>query len=597
MKRQIDITRLTNAMLMSRRSLERFRANRREMVRQFVGRHWSEEGTRERVPVNLIARFIQVVSRNLVPQAPRLLLTTFTREAKPTLSALQTWANKEIERMHLADTLQRVVIDALFSVGICKVALATPADSAGASWNLGAGQPFAGRVDLDDFVYDVHATDFSHCSYIGHRYRAPREAAIAWLGKKAKDLQASKDRQYNEQGDERISMLGRGYQAGDSEEFEAMVDLWEVYLPRHRLVLTLPDDYLSGVSAWDQKELLRQPWVGPEDGPYHILGMMPVPGNAMPKAPVQDLLDLHEASNRSIRKVMRMVDRVKEVAAVAGAAMEDGSRIVDANDGEMIRVDRPDATRQIVFGGSALQPVVAGATLFQDLFNSQAGNLELLGGQGPQSKTATQDKILNENATAGLADMQQRTIGFVSQVGKGLTWYWWHDPFSVQKAPYRAGPAEVMREVYPAGHQDLSRMRRAGRFEDLGIKVDPYSLQFQTPEGRLAKLNQVVQNILIPLSPLLEKQGIMMDFNKYLKIVSEYMDLPELPEIATIREPPTQESPASQPEEPGMPGQTERSYTRHNVSEATQQGQNRNLIQNMLGAATGGNGQANGLGG
>ncbi len=48
------------------------------------------------------------------------------------------------------------------------------------------------------------------------------------------------------QRDERIGLLGRTTLAGETEEYEDFVDLWEVYLPRHKLVLTLVDDQLTG---------------------------------------------------------------------------------------------------------------------------------------------------------------------------------------------------------------------------------------------------------------------------------------------------------------------------------------------------------------
>src|SRR5260370_6344382 len=169
--KRVDIDRLCLAMIRSRLMLRRFREERREMVRQYVGNHWSEEGTSEKVTVNLIGLYVSVVGRNLIAKNPRVMLSTFDRQNKPAVSAMQTWCNSEIVRMKMQNTLKRVVLDGLFSLGICKVALATPADSASVAWNLVAGQPFAERVDLDDFVFDMHARDFSECSFIGNRDR------------------------------------------------------------------------------------------------------------------------------------------------------------------------------------------------------------------------------------------------------------------------------------------------------------------------------------------------------------------------------------------------------------------------------------------
>ncbi len=574
----------------SRLALQRFRENRRDMVRQYVGRHWSEEGTTQPVPVNLLALYTQIVGRALVAKDPRLMLSTFDRSLKADVSAMQAWANKEVERMYLADTLRRVVVDALFSVGVCKVGLATPGDAAVRGWGLGGGQPYAERVDLDDFVFDTNARSFDEVAYIGHRYRIPLDAAKSWLGKKAKSLQASDLREYNEQGDERIIQLGRGSQ-GDNEDFEDMVDLWEVYLPRHRLVLHLQDDYVSGAEPGrDATELLRQPWVGPYCGPYHVLGFGVVSGNAMPKAPIQDLLDLHLAANRAYRKVMRTVDRVKEITAIRGGAAEDGSRIMNADDGDMVKVDDPQSVNQLIFGGQTLQTVLAAATVFKDVFDFMGGNLSILGGLSPQSKTATQDKMLNENSGRTIADLQESSTKFVSKVGEALCWYWWHDPYKVQRSTYATPGMPTLTTV----RQVTPQKRQRGRFDDLGIKVDPYSLRQQTPESRLAALNQVVQQIVIPMAPLLQSQGIMFDANAYLKKVAEYLDAPDLAEVLTVQEPPAQDTAPGGGEGAGMPPNTNRTYTRENVPARTPKGDSQNLVNTLLGVDTGGDPSKNG---
>ncbi len=573
--------------------LKRFREERVQMVRQYVGAHWSEEGTQERVPVNLLALYVSIVARNLVPKDPRVMLSTFNRPLKPMVRAMEAWGNKEIEHMKLANTLQRIVIDALFSVGICKVALATPQDAALFSWNLHAGEPYAERVDLDDFVFDQHARDFTECSFIGHRYRAPKWTVTeSKLFKKSqrKDIPASYDPPFNPEGDERLKQLGQQYIAGMDEEFEEMVDLWEIYLPRHRQVITLTDDQLTGAYAPDAEPLRVQRWLGPEAGPYHILAFGVVPGNAMPKAPIQDLFDLHDAANRTMRKVIRMADRVKENVFVAGGAIEDAERLRNASDGEMFRCDRPDSIRQVVTSGQAMNPLVAISTLLKDTFGYMAGNLDMMGGLSPQSKTLGQDQMLSQNASRTITDMQDRTVGFTADVLKALFWYWHHDPMKVQKSLHTlAGVSGIAmtRQVTP-------QMRAQHAFEDLDIMVDPYSLQHQTPQMRMQAITQLMTQIVIPMGQLMQPQGITVDWNTYLSMAGRYMDMPELAEILTIIDPPAPDVGRSSPDEPPKPGQTQREYIRHNMPGQTREASDRNTITSMLGVNTGGNPNKNG---
>jgi len=583
----LDVPRLCRAMQRSRKELEYPCSMRAQLVRLFAGPRWSEEVSQDkREFVNLIALYVSIVGRSLIAKNPRVMLSTFDRALKPMVSAMQTWANQQIKRMKLANTLQRVVTDALFSVGICKVSLTTPAEAATASWGQGAGLPHAGLIDLDDWGYDSNARSFEECGFLFHRYRVPLDAVrdSDLYSKDRKNLTPTDRRRHNETGGDRTSALGTsGY--GDVEEWQDMVDLWEVYLPRHRTVLTLASDD-GGLPDGDQDPLREQAWVGPEAGPYHLLALGIVPGNALPKGPLQDLVDLHEAANRTFRKAVRMVDRVKENTFVQGGALEDGSRVMECDDGDVLRVDRPEAVQTRVTGGQALQPVFVMATQFRDLFSYFAGNLEMMGGLSPQSKTATQDRLLNENASRTVTDLQARTVDFTSEVVEALCWYWYNDPFLVQRSRHSLPGlpnVEIARAVTPA-------MRQRGRFEDLEIQVDPYSLQHSTPQERMQALNQVVQQIVIPMMQLLMQQGIAFDIHAWLRKIGQYMDMPDLAEIVTIQEPPAPAT-AGGPGGgggPGMPAQTERRYVRESLPGRTRQGDDRNLVNAMLGVNTGG---------
>lgn len=588
--REIDVSRLCQAMQKSRLALRKPRAERREMVRQYVGHHWSEEGTAEKVPVNMIALYVQIVARNLIAKNPRLMLSTFDRSLKPTLSAMQAWANQQVKKMNLANTLRRVVVDALFSVGVTKVALADPAQASSVAWAVKAGMPFAERVDLDDIVYDIHARDFTECSFFGHRYRVPLDAVkdARMYGKARKDLTPSYDSQYNHEGDERISIMGRTVYANDDPGFEDYVDLWEVYLPRHRVVVTLADDQVTGAmpTGYNSEPLAMKRWIGPDCGPYHILGFGTVPGNPMPKAPIQDLTDLHEALNRAYRKVIRTVDRIKEVTGVQGAADADGNRILKADDGEIIRLDHPEMIKQFVTSGNALQPVMGVATALKDLFAYLAGNLDMMGGLSPQSKTLGQDKLLAENSTKTVMDMQESTLTHVASVSEALCWYWWHDPQQVQKSIHSLPGLPNIQTIRAVKPQD----RQQGLFEDLDIRVDPYSMQHATPQSRMAGLNQVVTQIVIPMMTLLIQQGIGFDINAYLKKIAQFMDLPDLADIITIMDAPTPQTAQPQGGQgPTKPAQTERTYNRTNTPGSTREASDRNMVMSMMGKNPGGN--------
>lgn len=556
-KQHIDIGRLCSAIARARLSLRYYREERREAVRQYVGLHWSEEGTKEKVPVNLISLYCQIVSRALISKSPRVNLSTFDRQAQAIVSTMETWANQQIEAMHLATTLERCVLDALFSVGICKVALAMPADSAAVGWNQAVGQPFAERVDLDDFVYDSHARDFMEADFIGHRFRCPREviADSTLYSKARKDLAPSNDLPYNAEGDERINVLGRSYYSVNTggEDFEDYVDLWEIYVPRKRLVLTLASND-GGMPDTDQHPLREVEWFGPDHGPYHFLGFNTVPGNAMPKGPVQDLMDLHMSLNRVCRKLLEQAQRQKEVLPVRGAASEDGERLVKTSDGEAFLCDNAETLKAVSFGG----PNQANFLLFQEfqkVFSMMAGNLDVMGGLAPQSRTATQDKLLAENSAGAVTDKQDRAVGFVSSVVKSLLWYYHRHPTNQMRAKYELpglSGMSITRKVSP-------EQRAAVKWDDLDIRVDPYSMQSRSPQQKLGMLKDMMMSVVQPMAALLQQQGIMVDMHFVLDRFGKYMDDPDIQNMFSIQTPP---QPSADGGQPGMPQETTRNYVR-----------------------------------
>lgn len=580
-KPKLELARLCEAMYRARRDLERFRIERKDAVKQYLGGHWSDEGPDQKVPLNLISLYTQIVGRSLVPKAPRIQLSTFNQAQKPAVAAMQSWANLEINRMGLDGTLQRVVIDALFSIGICKVSLLDPAHSSLWGWDTPAGTAFAERVDLDDFVFDTHARDFREASFIGHRYRVPLASVkddSKLYSKRRLDLAASQDQPYNYEGDERINTLQRGaYRT--SPEYEEMVDLWEVYLPRHKVMLTLSHDAVLGSVGGESgvkyaEEALREwDWIGPDEGPYHFLAFGCVPGNAMPKSPIQDLIDLHMVTNQLYTKLMRQGERQKEVLTVQGQADTDGQRIIDAADGDVIRVDNPERTKIANFGGPN-QNNLQLAIHLKDVFSYMAGNLDAMGGLSPQAKTLGQDRMLMESASRTVTDMQETSTGFVSDVCRGLCWFWWHDPFKVMKVEHTVNnlpESTIIRKVHPRGAVGPGGwplpLRRDADWDDLDLQVDPYSLQHQTPSAKLQALMSVVERIILPMQAMLQQAGVSFDIVRLLKMMGEYMNLPELSEIVSIGEPPAPPDQAGQqqPDQPGMPANTSREYIRRSL--------------------------------
>lgn len=555
----VDYNRLHCAINASRRILMDPRRQRLEIVREAAGHRWGNAGAAQKTQVNLLGLYQNVVAPLLVSKEPRYYVTTSDQEARPGIRIEQDWLNEQCIHIGLADTARTVVTDALYSTGIMKISLASPCDSAMMAWGITAGEPIVQAIDLDDWVYDP-VKDFRYASFVGHRYRCPVEVAKKLYKRANVEFDESGlDEQYNREGDERIDRVFRGSYATD--EFEPHVELWEIYLPRHNLVCILADQSVRESGPDGQaRPLWVQKWVGPPTGPYLYLKFGVVPGAALAKAPMMDLYELHLNANNVHRKANNTIRRLKELTLYSRNQEHDAVAIKKAMDGEFVPVDNPDRIKTYVSAGAALNGLFAAANVYKELFSFVGGNLELLAGRSAQSRTATQDKILNQNAGAGIGAMHGEVEKLMAAAGENLLWYAHHHPELVMQSEYKlAGTKGVTRQLYPADSE--MKPRRDWPFNRAKLRLDPYSIRHKSPDERLAFV-QGVLGMLTPMLPLLSQQGVALDANALIDVFADLGDAPELRDLFTAA-PPMGEAGSSGSHERTLASDTERTYTRN----------------------------------
>jgi len=593
----IDYAKLGSAIQASRLVLKRAREERVSAVTEYAGNHYSDNGSPEALlPVNLIAKYVDIVSKSLVPKMPRFMLSTFDMDSKPAVSAMQSWMNEKLKRMRFQESLHRVVVDALFSLGIMKVGIATPSESSLRGWSIKAGEIYCDAVDLNDFVYDIHATRFDEADYLGHRCFYPLDSLKGtklYDRKKVKNLAPSPDPLYNRQGDQTIDAIGKGSIGKGSDRLRDYVAVWEIYIPWARKVCVIADDDIGT----DEEPLREFEWIGPDCGPYHFLKFGIVPGNAMPKAPVMDLIDLHRAYNEIEAKLIRQALRQKENLPVPVTAIADVQRYLDAPDGHAFACDTPPGSFKPIATNGANQNNNAYAMKLDERFNSLAGNLALLGGTAAQSPTAAQDKMLNENSSRQVSDMQATTLEFTADLGEALGWYFWNHPEIIMEttwSPPSMPEIGIKRKVTP-------EQRQKARWEDISLNVDPYSMMHSTPAQQAQKLTAVFTQIIAPAMGLFKEQGIEVDLNFLLSKLGQYENIHDLQGLARYVEPPQSSPAGSMASEggaagdgAGMPANTTRTYERVSRSEQTPAGQAKMAMNMARGVNEGGNPQTSG---
>jgi hypothetical protein len=566
-----DWPRLVAAFDASQRVLSGFRQNRTDAVRMYAGRRWTREAYDLPQPLNFLSLYVAVVGRALVPKDPRVMLSVRTAADRPAVAALQHHVNARADRVKLGRQFARVAEDALFCLGVMKVGLATPAEAAAAGYSSPAGAWYAKAVDLDDYVLDAHARDKDECAFEGHMVRVPLDAVrddSKTYNAYRKQATASTDRPFTSQGDPTVSGVGREPNA-EAEEYEEMTDLWEFYLPRDKLVVT----FAAGTDGRPLGEPIRvAKYVGPPSGPYHHLAFSRVPGSVMPKAPIMDLVENHVAMNALYAKLVRQALRQKENMLYDGSAGEDAGRIRDAADGEAVRVDglRDGKVAMTQRGG----PNAANFQFVMDMqerLNFFAGNIKAVGGLDVGAKTLGQDQMLTAGATRTLADMQDTAVRAFADVFRAICWYDWHHPSLVirRQAEFPDGrpfDAEVMafQKDY-AGPMPKYGVKRSADFDTLDVKVDPYSLQHQTPQSKLAATARFMSQFVLPALPAWQQQGYTVDLGKFAALYAELADLPDIPALVGTADPPPRPA-GGDPGGGGMSPVSDRTYTR--VSES-----------------------------
>ncbi len=270
----------------------------------------------------------------------------------------------------------------------------------------------------------------------------------------------------------------------------------------------------------------------------------------------------------------------KNLTAFQKGSDEDAARVKDAPDGDMIGLDNPTAITKFQSGGVDAAIMQYGMHLW-DQTNKQGGNLEAVGGMSPQAKTLGQDRMLTAAATGQIASMQEKVVSFTASVVEDLAWYEHHDPIKSTKSHYvpQGLPEYAVEEEYSP--QDRSQVP----FDELDIRVDPYSLQHKSPQDRAQALMGVVQ-AMAPYMALLQQNNVQFDPNYFLTRLGELMDEPDLAQIYVTRQSMNSEAAApSGDTDVGMPAQTSRIYER--ISTASGQDQQRSDLMNSMSTETG----------
>lgn len=559
--REESISRLRDAMKWSSKKLAPFRTTGMELLRDFVGHHYGENGSQEKTPVNMMKMAIGIYMRKLTARPPKVLVRCNSIELSADAAELEIATNHLLQEIDIRTTLQEAVMSALFTMGIVKIGITSPAMTELAGYLHDGGQPYADAVLFDDWLHDMTARRQEEWGWCGNRYRLPLEEVkqCQLFDPAVRDrLMATNKRtqggDFDTDSPSHASELSQGDDTMEDDEYQDHVELWDIYLPREGLMLTLPVD-------GGNKPLRVFEWDGPEKGPYRLLNFTNVLGNVIGSPPAHDLKSLNTLGNKIFTKLADQGLRQKTVTIATGAAASDGTadRTMRAEDGQVIRSDNPEAVKEYKYGGPDQQNM-AFSIMIRDMFSYLGGNLNSLGGLRQEGDTATQEKILRESSSELVQDMQDKTYEFAKGVITDLAQYLYTDPFlELPIVKPIEGTSIVLNTVW-------GPERREADFFQYNLSVEPYSMQPQSPQDLLQALTALTTQMILPMAPMMQAQGLEFNFESFLQLVSKLANMPELAALIRAGGVPLDISGGVQKPIGMKPGSTQRNYVRTSVA-------------------------------
>lgn len=507
-----QLARLTRAIERSREKLGTYRKKRYETIQQYVGYQYSDDGTKEPVPINIIEMAVSIYTANLSGGEPKARVTTPIQSLKRTAFDLQLDVNHVSKACGFKRTLQYVVREALYGPGVVKIGIA--ASKNGGEYD--PGEVFVDLVDGDDWVQDMTVRMYEHGLFAGHKMPMVRADLVAdpEVDQEVLAKIKSSERSPFEDGEDRVESIGAGGESTEEDFIDESVWVWNIWLRRENVIVMVPAD----VNGKPEAKLLKvTPYVGPESGPFELTCFNPVPGNVMPLPPLAVLRDLHDIINIIYNKLGRQGVRQKNITVVDDSLVKDGERQIDAADGEAVR-GNAKAVTSVNMGGADERNMALGIH-FIDRANAAGGNLAALGGLEPSSDTLGQERIIKASASQRINAMQGVVADFVAAVQKQIAFYEFSNPL-LNRTLYRKIPGTNV--TIPV---QLTQARLTGEFLDFNFEMAAYTNKARTPADQLEAVSAIFNQYVVPyLGPMAEQQ-IAVDFGGLLRTVGDLADV------------------------------------------------------------------------
>ncbi len=530
--------------------LQNFRSARVHFIREYVGSWYDKgEGIVGGRALNLIFNAVRVLVPTMVMNFPKHTISTPYLAAKEYANLLGLAIDQHDKKIDICDVYRRVIVDAIFTLGVLKTGLAQSdsvyvIDDQMGQESVDNGTVYTEAVDFDNFVVDPNSKDylFRDATFMGDKLTVPRQMLLD-SGLYNNDLVMRLPRAGDVKKDEKAYELSmRTIDIEDNFALQDEVDIYEVWVPSANAVVTLPaaeectqDDYLRVADYYGVKE-----------GPYTLLTLTPpVPGNPLPIPSVGIWYDLHVLANRMAKKIVEQAERQKDIVGYKRTSADDAVSLKDAGDGEAVALDDPDSIKTYSFGGQQNSNENHLASL-ENWFNMMAGNPAQVGGQNIEAKSATAANILQQNSGIGLEDMRDMVYRMAAAEARRRAWYFHTDPLMQMPLVKRQlntqpqmmqgpqGPVWLMSPTMQEVQVILTPEARSGDFLDYTFTIEPESMGRVDSKTRMQQEMAFAQQILpacMASAQIAMQLGIPFNATAFLIRMAKDMQITWLDEV------------------------------------------------------------------
>jgi len=548
-------------------------------MREQYASHLFTKDVKNKVFINKMQDAVRIWTQNLITGDPRLSIETEHPELRNQGWALQHAVNMHLAECRIGEEFAQGVFNSFFGPGIFKTGLGAGAPLVFAEDGEGIdpGMAFTESIAFDDFVVDMAAKSPSKADVIGNRFLRPR----AWVKEQVR--KAASGAPFSGIDDKKESdMLGSDLISGHRNDGDTraydMVYVWDWYLPKENMVITIPDGGQDPIALWE--------WDGPEGGLYDVLNLYPFSESPISPSPCMSLYELHMSINKLMRKTVRQTDRAKNVLVGEQSTKKAAETIADSNDGEiaLVQPGMLEKMKSMNYGGA--DP--AGGLMLNFIlqtFDTEGGNLTSLGGLGPSAETFRGDKMINESASSLIKFFQTRLSDTASAVlGKHLWWVWTENIRDYDGSAEIPGTDIRVPWSFTAGE-------REGNFIDYNYKIAPYSMQNRTPDENTQKLMEIWNGFIMPSAEILMQSGMMPNAAGVAQYICKQQNIPVDIVLQAMDPKMRQESAQKMVQAPArLGGDSNTTNTRVSVPGVTPQGEANKFSDGMSQLAASGQG-------